>query len=235
MKWMIVLLVVGSAATSGAQAPISSSVTAPEIVNVGRGEMKLAPDRVSLRIGVVTHGASAGAAGSLNARRMEPLLAALRRQGIPDSAMSSTGYNVDPEYSDPEHPLPPSRAYTARNALTVTLTKLDALGAIVDTALAAGATEIAQVTFQSSHPEAARQRAIALAVTAARADAAAVAAAAGGTLGPIIEIVVDPTDSRIGYVQESVVQMRGVAPSGFLPAQLSITVLVRVRSRLNRE
>src|SRR3954466_7958408 len=100
MKSMIVVLVAGTAAASGAQTTTSPSVTAPEIVNVGRGEVKLAPDRVSLRIGVVTHGPSAGAAGSLEAKRPEPVLAALRRQGIPDSAMSSTGYNVDPEYSD---------------------------------------------------------------------------------------------------------------------------------------
>ena len=120
------------------------------------------------------------------------MLAALKRQGLADTAMTTTGYSVTFEQDAygrvPSGP-PSARQYVARNAVSISLTNLDLLGQVLDTALAAGATEVANITFTSSQAVVTRERAIGLAVRAAQADAKAAAAAAGGTLGPLVEIV----------------------------------------------
>jgi len=239
MKRPAFLVLLISAAALRAQGQVGATATAPEIVNIGHGEVRLRPDRVSVSIGVVTHGSSAAIAGTRNAQRLTPLLAALRRQGLADSVIVTTGYSVDAEYSEPGRPVPDSQAYTARNAVRVTLVHMSELGTIVDTALASGATEISRITYESSQLAGGRQRAIALAIEAARADAAAAATAAGGILGPIIEITIDPSGSFTprGTLSEVVVSYRGAGgpATPMLPSDLTVTAQARVRFSLIRQ
>src|SRR5258708_27778749 len=98
---LLLVFLIAAAAELRAQGGLGATVQAPEIVNIGHGVVRLRPDRVSFSIGVVTHGKTAAIAGILNARRLTPLLAALRRQGIADSVIVTTGYNVSLEYVEP--------------------------------------------------------------------------------------------------------------------------------------
>lgn len=214
-----------------------ATASAPEIVSTGSGEVRVAPDRAEVTIAVETRGRTAAAAGRVNTERMTLVLAALRRQGLPDSSIATAGYSVSREddYRDPPSETP--REYVARNAVEVKVADLGALGALVDTALAAGATEVANITWRSSRESEARQRAIALAVTSARAEAEAAAAAAGRALGRVVEIVVDPSRSA-GFGRdvmrlESVI-VTGGAVTPMMPSDIAARVQVRVRSALAR-
>jgi hypothetical protein len=218
-----------------AQAPATGAASVPEIANSGVGEVKLRPDRATLSVAVVTRAPTAAAAGRLNAERMRPLLAALRRQSLPDSAITTSGYSVQIDYTrEPSATRPEIRGYVATNSVRVRLTRLDDLGQVIDTALAAGATGISNVTFESSLARAARQRAIGMAVRDARADATAAAEAAGGTLGPIIEIsfesgpAINFSARAIGVSEAMAVQ------TPIMPDDITVMVQVRVRSVLLR-
>jgi uncharacterized protein len=225
-------------ALSACREPSSgASATAPEIVSTGSGEVRVPPDRAEVTIAVETRGRTAALAGRANTERMSLVLAALRRQSLPDSSIATAGYSVslEDDYRDPPSRSP--REYVARNAVEVKVATLTALGAIVDTALAAGATEVANIIWRSSRETEARQRAIALAVTSARMEAEAAAAAAGRTLGRVIEIVVDPSRSA-GFGRdvmrlESVI-VTGAAVTPMMPSDISARVQVRVRSALSR-
>ena len=162
------------------QGIVGATVSAPEVVSVGTGEVLVSPDRVQLTVAVSTRGSSASEAGRANADRMSRVLAALRRQGLADSVLTTSGYAVDEEQTyDGERRDPP--VYVARNAIGVFMTELGELGSIIDSALAAGATSIDQIRFQSSRESEARDRALELAVQSARREAQIVASAAGGT------------------------------------------------------
>jgi uncharacterized protein YggE len=229
------ILLGGMACALRAQTSTSASASAPEIINTGRGEVRLRPDRVSLIIGLVTQSSSAAEASSLNASRIRPMLAALRRLGVPDSALVTTGYNVHRTYAEDNQPVPAANAYTARNSVEITLKRVEDLGWMIDSALSSGATEVSGITFASSQAATARQRAIAIGIEKARGDAAAAAAPAGRKLGGIIEIVIDPNDSRgfpMNRLSEVVVSGPGETP--MLPADIRIVVDVRVRSALVR-
>ncbi len=206
---------------------------APEIVSSGSGEVKLKPDRATLTIAVVTRAATAAEAGLQNVRRIQPLLAALRRQRLADSAIMTTGYTVALERDATFGRVPTSTdgppAYVARNAVRVTLTELDALGQLLDSALAAGATEVANVAFSSSQAPQARQRAVALAVREARVSAEAGAVAAGGKLGNVIEVNLSPDNSMYFEFSSRVAGGIASATTPFMPSDVSVRMQARVR------
>jgi uncharacterized protein YggE len=105
MTRIAVLVVCLGAVAHPARAQVGANPAAPEIVNTGHGEVRLKPDRASFSVAVVTYGRTAMIAGARNAQRLTPVLAALHRQGIPDSSVSTTGYSVDAQYSQPGHPI----------------------------------------------------------------------------------------------------------------------------------
>ena len=233
----LIVLAAAAAAAHQAHAQVGANPAAPEIVNTGHGEVRLKPDRASLSVAVVTYGRTAMIAGAHNAQRMTPVLSAVHRQGIPDSSVSTTGYSVEAQYSQPGRPLADSLLCVARNGVEVRLPSLKDLGAIVDTVLAAGATQVSGITFESSQVAEGRQRAIALAIEAARADAAAAAAAAGGRLGPIIEITLDPSSAitpRIMAADGPIMAQRMVT-TPISPGDLTVSVQARIRFALIRQ
>ena len=62
------------------------------------------------------------------------------------------------------------------------------MGKVIDAVLAAGATNLGGLSLFASNTDAARREALQKAVAKARADAEVTAAAAGGSLGPLIEL-----------------------------------------------
>jgi hypothetical protein len=217
-----------------AQAPPEPS--RPEVAASGSGEVKVRPDQVHVSFTVVTRGASAAEAGRQNMMQMGPLLEALRRQSIPDSALNTIGYSVARDGDEEWTPAGRrTRAenevrYTARNAVSVTIHELDRIGGLIDTALAAGASEVENISWASSAVNAHRLTALGLAVTAARAEAEAMAKAAGGSLGALIEIneggqygVAGGVAARLSL---SRVVLRGTSMS---PRDLTVAANVRVR------
>lgn len=144
-----------------------------------------------ITVAVVTHGRTAGEASQLNADRMVLLLAALRRQRLPEGALVTSGHAIAREdewdgtgraaRDDVIH-----TAYSARDAVRITVTDLASLGALLDTALAAGATEVTRVQLATSVLEE-RRHALSTAVAAARGRAESLAGP-NRMLGRVLEI-----------------------------------------------
>jgi uncharacterized protein YggE len=93
-------------------------------------------------------------------------------------------------------------------------------------ALAAGANEIQGVRYTARDQESARRAAIAAAVARAR-DAEAMAQAAGGGLGNLLEV----STSRFGappgvFVQESAMMLRTREETGIIPRELVLRATV---------
>lgn len=166
-----------------------SSAVTPQIVTTGQGETKIAPDRATLEIGVQTRAATAADAGSQNARIQQAVLEALRRIGFANDQLSTSGYNLYPEMTyERSGGRPRVVAYNATNTVRVDVRDIGMIGRAIDASLGAGANTISSLSFYSSTIETARREALARAVAAARADAEAIARAAGGSLGSLIEI-----------------------------------------------
>jgi uncharacterized protein YggE len=169
------------AASAAAQTPTRSDI--PEINTTGRGEIRVAPDRATVLITVETHASSAAAASSANSEITNSTLKAVKAATTAQDTVTTESYMVVPDYQKNK----PS-GFQTRNTVRVRLHDVTRVGAVVDAALAAGATQIPQVQFSSSATIPARRQAIRLAVAEARADAEALADAAGGSVGKLLSV-----------------------------------------------
>ena len=154
-----------------------------------RVEDEIVPDRARLSLGVQTQAPTAAAAARENARAQQAVLDAVRAQGVPGEQITTSGYAVYPttEYDQPARRTRVT-GYTVQNTVTVELRRTDQVGPVLDAVLAKGANVVSSLEFYSSESEASRRRALARAVERARADAEAMAAAAGGRLGSVVEL-----------------------------------------------
>ena len=178
------------AAPLAAQTP-SPTPPPPQIVTNGEGEAQVTPDRARVHIAVETRGKTAAEAAAENARVQTAVIARLRALGIPAERITTVGYNVQPEYNrsrDPDVNEPRVIGYVARNTVRADVWRMDQVGPVIDAALAAGANSVGGLDMYSSREDAIRRQALANAVNAARADAEAMASAAGGRLGPLLEL-----------------------------------------------
>ena len=150
----------------------------------------MSPDRATIFIGVRTRGATAAIAGADNARRQRAVLDTLRALGETAEDLSTVNYNVAPEYQYAQNGEIPPRVtgYTVTNTVRAEVRKLEDVGRLIDGALGKGANEISSLQFYSSKADSARRLALMRAVVNARADADALAAAAGGSVGALIEL-----------------------------------------------
>lgn len=177
----------------------------PQIVVTGEGEVRVAPDRATVTVGVQTRAATAAAASTENSRRQRRVIEAVKALGVPAEQISTSGFTVVPEtqYDRAGQAAPRTQSYLVSNVVTIELTKVDLVGAVVDGSLAAGANDIRGLAFHVANADSARRAALSTAVARAKADAEAVARAAGESLGPLIELVAGD------------VEMPGPRPVGF--------------------
>lgn len=198
---------VASTLTLAAAAPLAAQTPAPSpgggmpgsIAVSAVGEEEVTPDRARVTIGVQTQAATSAQAADRNARVHRAVLDTLRALGIPAELITTTGFNVYPEQVyDQATRRTRITGYNVQNMVVVEVRRMDQVGSVLDASLAKGANQIASLQLYSSQAEQARRRALAKAVERARADADAIARAAGGSLGGVLELTsgVEPSRPR---------------------------------------
>ena len=216
-------------ATEGVYAQASGASAPPQIITTGTGEVRIAPDRATIFVGVQSRATTAAAASSDNARRQRAILDTLRVLGLGSDQLSTMNYNVAPEIQyNPNNQPPRVTGYTVTNTVRADVRQLGDVARLIDGALAKGANEISGLQFYSSKADSARRVAMSIAVANARADAETLAKAAGGALGALLEL---STTSSIRPMSESfgVAGMAARAPTPIEPGQQSITATVMTR------
>lgn len=176
-------------APASPSAMMSHMAPVPMIVASGQGETKITPDRARLEVSVQTRATTAADAGAQNARKQQSVLDALRKIGFTSEQLSTVNYNLYPEMQyDKNGQSPKVIAYNATNTVRIEIRDVGMIGKAIDAALEAGANMISSLAFYSSNTDSARRSALATAVARARSDADAIAAAAGGSVGALMEI-----------------------------------------------
>jgi uncharacterized protein YggE len=236
----VVLALVGAslsvAAAARAQAPAPNP---PEIVVAGEGIRSVVADRASVIVSVETRARTPTEAGALNATRNTAIRAAIAGLGIPRDDIVTYGYTMYAVRQEP--PYMRDTGFVATNSLRVTLRRsehLGLLGRVIDTALTAGATHIAGVHHEARQTDAAEREALAAAVADARARAEAVARAAGGTLGELIQVAVQsiggpiPTSGmEYSMAMRGAARARAAAPTSITSGEIEVRQYVTVRWR----
>jgi uncharacterized protein len=226
-RLVAVFAIVVSARTTGAQATSGTSPS-PYIEASGTGQVRLAPDRATVRVGVETHAATAAAASAANAKIQHAVADTLRKMGFSPTAVTTERFGVLPDM-ETVNGLARRKGYVARYAMSVRLTALERIGDVIDAALARGANVAGDVSFAASNVDSAQQAAVAAAAAMAQRQGAALAASLGGSLGSLIQATTDPDDREIlGYGGGAEGQAFGTGTS-ITPTQITVEATVRVR------
>ena len=158
---------------------------APALNLSAYGEVKVAPDMATISFAVVTEASGAAEAMRLNAARMTQVMTALRRAGIAERDVQTSGLNLSAQYDYVQNEPPRLRGYQAQNRVTVIINDLDAVGSTADAVVAAGVNQIDGISFGLKDPSAAEDQARRLAVRALQGKASLYADAVGVQLGGI--------------------------------------------------
>lgn len=226
---ILVSVLMGFAVPARAQQFVPTAAAPPHIVVTGQGEQRVKPERVYAEIAVETTAPTAVAAGAENARLMSAVRAALQRAGVPNEAMVGAGYSVRARPPSVQG-IPQPEGYIAAHVLRIETRQFDRLGAMIDAALAAGANRVQAVRYTADNTEAARRQALTSAITRARADAETLAQAAGGRLGPLLELSTSQFASPPGVSYVYDVSIRGSSEgTAITPQELVLRANVLAR------
>jgi hypothetical protein len=172
----------------------------------GHGEIRATPDTAMLSAGVSTEGTDAAAALSANNSRMQAVIAAIRKLGVPDKDIRTSNFSVSPQYVNSGKEAPRITGYRASNQVEVRLEDVNKLGTALDTLVSVGANQINGVNFLIHNDTDLLSQARTAAVAEARTKAETFAKAAGTSLGAIVSISENSNETpRPMYRVENVV------------------------------
>jgi uncharacterized protein YggE len=171
---------------TAASAQSGENIFAKRTIEVdGSGETRTSPDTADLDLAIDTQAKTAEEAAARNAALATKVIDALKSKLGDKGKVSTGGYSLNAQYD--ERPRPSIIGYNAQNSVTVNTGALDLVGALIDSAIAAGANRVNSLNFSVKDDTKARTEAIAIATRDARAQAEALASALNIKLGKVLK------------------------------------------------
>lgn len=178
----------GMLAASVVVAAAQPVAPAPSVVVVrGEGEVRAAPDVAFMTIGAEFRALTPKEAQALSAKAMRAVQQRLIAAGVPKDAVRTLSYDLQAQFDFTNGKQVP-RGYQARNVIEVRLDDIQAVGEILELAVAAGGTSVHGVRFDLKQRAALEREALTLAVADARARADAAAKGAGAAVVAVLRI-----------------------------------------------
>jgi uncharacterized protein YggE len=184
-----------------APAPAQDTPAPDRVVRVsGEGTVQAAPDRATVRFGVVSRAETAEAARSQNATAAKTAMNAVRELGVAEETMRMETLRLQPrrEY-DPETQTREERGYEASRQVVVELDTLAQLPRLVTRVVQRGANRLEGIDYGLQDRTAARNEALRQAAQSAREKAQLLAESLGAALGPVRQI----DEQSFGYQDPS--------------------------------
>lgn len=182
------LAIVLSSFASPASAQSNANPYAVRTIEVdGTGETRTSPDTADLDLAIDTQARTAEEAAGKNAALATKVIDALKSRLGDKGKITTGGYSLEPQYDQRPNQKPTIIGYNAANTVTVNTRALDLVGALIDSAIAAGANRVNSLNFSVKDDTRPRTEAIAIATRDARAQAAALAAALDVKLGKVLK------------------------------------------------
>lgn len=177
-------LLIAVLATSCAQpqAPLLTRVAV-----TGDADGRTPPDTAIIAISVVTQSERAVDAQGENARKSDAVRAAVIDAAGTNPEIRTSNFGLQPQYVYRNTRLPSIIGYEARNSITVSMSDLNSVGAVIDAATRAGANSIENVSFILRGDNPARGATLAEATRQAMSKAEAIAGALGGRIVRVVE------------------------------------------------
>lgn len=161
---------------------------APHVVTSGEGKITAKPDLARVTITAQYRNANGATAKQSVDRSIDAFLKIAPDFGLTPDDITASDVSVSEDINYDSRDRRVSNGFLATREVKLKLRDLQRLGALLDAALAAGLTEIGNVSFESSREDQLRLEARSKAVADAREKASGLATAFGGSLGPVYSI-----------------------------------------------
>jgi uncharacterized protein YggE len=191
------------------------------------GEASVAPDMAMVSFSITGTGRELGPTRDDVNRRASAVLDTLRELGVAKADLSAPDVAIHLEYDHRRGQR--LVGYRVSRRMTAKVRDLDRLGEVLDGVVAAGANEMHGTEMTASDPSAAEHDALRTALAGARAKAAALAEASGGTLGVVQRI--EEEDAHASPMPR--MRMMAMAESADVPTEVvagDLTVTRRIRA-----
>jgi uncharacterized protein len=168
--------------------PTTTNLT--RITVVGDSQTKISPDTAVITFSVITQGKQALDAQQQNARKSEAVKQAV--ESVTTGAVTeikTSDYNLRPEQDYYSGKMPKILGYQVRNTVTVSISDVGRVGAIVDAAAGAGANSVESIRFIVGETSPAQGEALASAAKQAMAKAESVARSLNGRIVRIVQTI----------------------------------------------
>jgi uncharacterized protein YggE len=228
--WSILSVVSFLAAAPGAAA----AADAPVIRVVASDTISAKPDQAELALGVTTDKKTAAAAVAENDRKMEAVLAVLKKEVGSDGEVKTTELSVRPRFQErrdaetAEHII----GYTVTHIVQVRTANIRAAARLLDVAFEAGANTVERVDFTLKDPAVAQNQALRGASAKARARAVAMAEGQGLRVGDVLSV--SEGDTEAGELLKSYQSnlrrsVRLVPEAGAIDVSATVTVVFALK------
>lgn len=227
-------VVVGAALVLAA--PLALAQTAPDkqrqITVSGEAEIKVAPDRAVIVLGMVSESRELPKAQAENAQKIGQTIAMLERLGIEKRHVQTDYLRIEPRFEKTFGVGPAS--YIVRRDVVVTVTDLKKLETVIAESIKLGINSSGQFALQTSELRKHRDAARLQAAQAAKEKAVLLAQALGATVGPALTIeeqhVPGPMGTRHAMAPNVSLeqQSRGDALPVFAGGEISVFATVTV-------
>jgi len=156
----------------------------PRLVNVtGEAEVRVVPDEVVLTVGVETRDEKLSTAKSDNDKRIRKVLDLTEDYGIEAKHVQTSYISVEPRYDDDYYGSEVLKDYWVRKTIVITLKDISKFEDLLTDLLEAEVNYVHGIQFRTSELRKHRDRARALAITAAQEKAVAMAGELGQEVG----------------------------------------------------
>lgn len=199
---------------------------------VGEARVSAVPDMAVLTTGAVSSAKTADEALAANSKAVAAVIETLKAAGIAPADIATQNFSVQPQYSYPaqgSREPPKLTGFEVRNAVRVTVRKLDALGALLDKVVQSGANQASSLSFSMSDPAKLQREAQLASVKDGLDQAKALAAAAGVRLTRINSI--QPDGMSLPVPPQPMMMMKADAARMAVPVEAG-EIEIRARTAL---
>jgi uncharacterized protein YggE len=219
-------------------APAQQPAAGPATIRVSAdATVSARPDLGVLDLGVISEAKTADAAAADNARKMEQVVAGLKKELGPGGEVKTVEYNVEQRYGKvmPPGQRPPIVGYAVTNIMRARIQDITAVGRVIDQALKLGVNDVRSLSFTFKDAEPLRAEALKAATAKARARAGVIAGALGLRLGALVSASdgQDPGHPGPLAMERKVVAYSAATPveTGTLEVAASVTLVFATAAR----
>lgn len=183
----------------------NSATTTNTISFTGQGKVLTKPDVAVIDLSILTQAATSKTAQDENSRKSASLVDFLKKEGVADKDIKTTGYNIYPQYSyprplpmgvDQSYPVPdyyPSSpkitGYQVNQTIQVKVRDLEKVDTVLDGVVSAGVNQVNNLQLTVDEPEKLKEQAREQAIREAKNKARDLQSTLGIRLGNIVNFV----------------------------------------------